>query len=90
MKGMSLLLTVAWGALLSAIAFDSFGYARGSWFEPMGLGFLPEYWRMASEYITQYVWSGFAFFWFWIISSIVMFQPAVLERFISSKKRANA
>jgi hypothetical protein len=89
MKGISLILMVLWCALLSAIAFDSFGYARGSWFEPLGLGFLPELWRMGSDFITQYVWSGVAFFGFWIGSWYVLFRPAVLERFLVRNKASH-
>ena len=90
MKGMSLILMVLWGVLLAVIAGDSFGMSRGSWFEPMGLGFIPELWKMASDYITQYIWSGVAFFWFWIGSSMLMFRPAVLERLFSKKRNINA
>jgi hypothetical protein len=86
-KGICLILTVLWGALIAAIAVDSFGPAHGSWFGPLGLGFIPEIWRMASNFITQYIWSGVAIFWFWIISSLIMFRPAAIENFILRKKR---
>lgn len=85
MKGLSLLLMVLWCALLSAIALDSFGPTHGSWFEPIGLGFLPVLWATVTDYITQYIPSGVAFFSFWIGSSLIMFRPSVLERFITRK-----
>ena len=87
-KGISLILMMLWGALIAVIAGDSFGPSHGSWFGPLGLGFIPELWRMASDYITQYIWSGVAIFWFWIISSLMLFRPAAIERFILRKRFA--
>jgi hypothetical protein len=89
MKGIFLLLMMLWGALLSVIALDSFGPTHGSWFDPLGLGFIPELWRMASDSITQYIPSGVALFWFWIGSSLLMFRPTVLERFIVRNKASH-
>lgn len=89
MKGISLLLMVLWCALLFTIAFDSFGPAHGSLFEPLGLGFIPKLWAMASEYITQYIPSDVAFFSFWFVSWYALFRPAVLERFLARNKASH-
>ncbi|MCY1453075.1 hypothetical protein D9M71_700420 [compost metagenome] len=85
MKGISILLTMMWGALLGALALDSYGIDQGSWFEPMGLGFLTDFWRVLSDYVDQYMWGSTALYLFWLGSSLLMFRPAVLERFISRK-----
>lgn len=89
MKGMTITLMLLWGALLAAIAGDSFGIERGSWFDPLGLGLIPELWKMASDYITQYIWGGVAWFGFWIGTSMLMFRPAVLERLFTKKINVN-
>jgi len=83
-------LMLVWGALLAAIAADSYGPHRGAWFESIGLGFVPSIWRSVADQVTAHVWAGPAFFVFWLVSSFILFHPRLLGRLFVQNRIARA